>query len=154
MITEKPIDILDETFDVIAHGCNCFHTMGAGVAKTLKAKYPKVFEVDCNSSTLGSEAKLGTYTVAEVEEGKFIYNLYTQFRYGREKRHLNYEALVNSLELMNISIGVKFGGKPVKLVLPKIGCGLAGGNWNIVLKIIEETIDPKHDIVIALGKAQ
>ena len=152
MITQKSIDILDESFDVIAHGCNCFHTMGAGVAKTLRAKYPKIFEVDGNDSVFGLEAKLGTYTVAEVEENKFIYNLYTQFRYGREKRHLNYEALVSSLDSMNTSIGDKLGGKPIKLVLPKIGCGLAGGNWNIVSKIIEETIDPKHDIVIALGK--
>jgi hypothetical protein len=26
-------------FDVIVHGCNCYHTMGAGIAKQIKKNY-------------------------------------------------------------------------------------------------------------------
>lgn len=31
---------------VILHGCNCFCTMGAGIAKYLKQNYPLVYTVD------------------------------------------------------------------------------------------------------------
>lgn len=28
-------------FDVIVHGCNCFHAMGAGIAKTIATAFPE-----------------------------------------------------------------------------------------------------------------
>ena len=32
--------------NIIAHGCNCFHTMGSGVAGQLARAYPKILEID------------------------------------------------------------------------------------------------------------
>ena len=34
-------------FDVIVHGCNCQNTMGSGIAKEMRARYPGVYQADC-----------------------------------------------------------------------------------------------------------
>ena len=36
-------------FDVIIHGCNCFCTMGAGIAKTIKDIFPEAYKADLNT---------------------------------------------------------------------------------------------------------
>lgn len=50
---------------------------------------------------------------------------------------------------------MKYGKLPVdlgylfnELAIPKIGCGLAGGNWNIVEKIINEVTGDKLDVYV------
>jgi len=45
-------------FDLIAHGCNCFCTMGAGIAKAVKEVFPAAFEAD-EATQRGDRAKLG-----------------------------------------------------------------------------------------------
>jgi O-acetyl-ADP-ribose deacetylase (regulator of RNase III) len=37
------------TFDVIIHGCNCYCTMGAGIAKSIKKIFPAAYRADANS---------------------------------------------------------------------------------------------------------
>jgi O-acetyl-ADP-ribose deacetylase (regulator of RNase III) len=53
-------------FDVIVHGCNCFCTMGSGIAKAVKSCFPIAFQVDLKTQK-GEKAKLGTYSSATVE---------------------------------------------------------------------------------------
>ena len=78
----------------------------------------------------------------------FVVNSYTQYSYGRNhsdgvKNPLDYEALQLCLRKIN----KVFKGK--KIGLPKIGCGLAGGNWSIVKKLIKaELADCDVTIVI------
>lgn len=52
-ITYVKGDILDvakeHQVDIIAHGCNCFHTMGAGVAARLAKAYPAIVASDKES---------------------------------------------------------------------------------------------------------
>ena len=35
-------------FDVIVHGCNCFCTMGGGIAAAIANNFPHAYEEDCN----------------------------------------------------------------------------------------------------------
>jgi len=147
-------------FDVIAHGCNCFCTMGAGIAP----KMAKAFECDKNElehkSFKGDINKLGqidfnvkTLTGGTDEFNFFefdltIVNCYSQYNYGLnhadgKSKPLDYEAL----QLCFRKINQKFVGK--KIGLPKIGCGLAGGNWAIVRKLIKaELADCDVTVVI------
>ena len=37
-------------FDVIVHGCNCFCTMGAGIALQIKHHFPEAYYADCDYS--------------------------------------------------------------------------------------------------------
>ncbi len=125
-------------FDVIAHGANCFCTFGAGIAKSIKSAFPEAYEADLNTKK-GDYSKLGSLSLAKVERGEkkfLVANLYTQFYYGTPKhpkdtKEIRYKAIENSLKELkrqfpyDSSIG-----------LPKIGAGLAGGDWEIIRKII------------------
>ena len=123
-------------FDVIVHGCNCQNIMGAGIAKSLADVYPKLLITDATFTIpVGDIHRLGNYSKLIVGEDiktrQYIINAYTQFNPGKD---LDY----NALELVLKKINFQF--KPERIGLPLIGCGLAGGNWNVVKKIIERQL--------------
>lgn len=136
-------DLLEAEVDAIAHCCNCYCTMGTGIAPQIKNKWPVVYAADC-ATEKGDFKKLGTFTKAIVENGELtVYNLYGQFGYGKRKqglRDLKYDAIFEALDKMADDV-VACGGKTVGL--PLIGCGLAGGKWSIVEAMIEETLVAK-----------
>lgn len=144
-------------FDVITHGCNCFCTMGAGIAPQMaKAFGCDKFPLE-NPNHRGNINKLGTidYQIQEIYIKKPIFgelvtdfgghdlivvNSYTQYRYGRnhadgDKTPVDYDAI----RLCMRKINHIFKGKTIGL--PMIGAGLAGGDWNIIEKIIEEELN-------------
>ncbi|QAY00136.1 hypothetical protein EcWhh1_206 [Escherichia phage EcWhh-1] len=114
----------------VAHGCNCFHTMGSGVAGQLAKAYPPILAID-KTTYLGHLEKLGTFTQATGNKGQICYNLYTQYEPGP---NLDYGALVNCMiELNRTAKGLLF--KP-RIYIPRIGCGIAGGDWDKVYQLI------------------
>lgn len=143
MLTYKTGNLLEATEDAIAHCCNCYNTMGSGIAPKIKARWPDVYAADC-ATKRGDWRKLGTFTKAVVKEGALtVYNLYGQFGYSKRDqgiRDLDYNALYDALDRMGDDV-VANGGTSVGL--PLIGCGLAGGNWKVVEVMIEETLVAK-----------
>ena len=132
-----------EKFDLIAHCCNCYCTMGSGVAPLIKAKFPEAYEVDCATKS-GDITKLGTISHT-VKSPVIVVNIYGQYGYwGRKvgKMDLNYDALRSGFKL----IKEKFTGK--RIGLPKLGAGLAGGDWSIIEKIIEEELKDEDVTVV------
>ena len=151
-------------FDVIVHGCNCQSTMGAGIAPQMA----KAFGVDkFDMEIIGpSIEKLGnidyqTFVLGEraiwsLEDAKnnrnepelTVVNAYTQFRYGMNHKDgvripFDYEAFTICMRKLNMV----FKGKHIGM--PKIGSGLAGGNWERIKEIIHNNItDCKVTVVI------
>lgn len=137
-------------FDVIAHGCNCFCAMGAGLApqmaKAFSCDDPAKYPSEC-SSRRGDMNKLGniehySWYVFD-DEGKRsrleVVNAYTQYKYGRnhedgDQNPFNYSAL----ELCMKKINYRFKGKHIGL--PMIGAGLAGGDWEKIKQIIKDEL--------------
>jgi O-acetyl-ADP-ribose deacetylase (regulator of RNase III) len=80
-----------------------------------------------------------------------VVNSYTQYSYGKNhtdgvSKPLDYEALTLCMRKINH----KFKGKHIGL--PQIGCGLAGGDWQVVKKIIQKELkDCKVTVVIYSG---
>lgn len=134
----------DGEFDVIVHGCNCFCTMGAGIAKFIKQKFPAAYKADLKTEK-GAKSKLGSISQAEVDlpNGKLIVvNAYTQHNWRGTGKKVDYEAVRSSFE----EIKEKFSG--LRIGYPAIGAGLAGGDWNIISSIIDEVlIDENHTFV-------
>ena len=132
-------------FDVIVHGCNCFCTMGAGIAKAIKDQFPEAYAADL-ATNRGDRTKLGDYSYATVTQDGHeitVINGYTQFHYHGENVLVDYEAVRQLFK----KIKTHFGGK--KIGYPRIGAGLAGGNWEIIAAIIEEELqDENHQLVI------
>ena len=142
-------DLIKSDCDVIIHGCNCFNCMGSGIAKTIKETYPDAYKMDC-STLYGDKNKLGTFTHVEVQNAYFpdktvyVVNAYTQYTYGRKdgEVYANYDAIKNVM----IQIRNFFSDTPItelKIGLPRIGAGLARGDWNIISKIIEDVFGTK-----------
>jgi O-acetyl-ADP-ribose deacetylase (regulator of RNase III) len=122
-------------FDVIGHGCNCIHNMGAGIAKTLAQRFPQVFEADLLTPK-DDPAKLGTYSKAQVVELDLtILNIYSQHLYRGPLPLANYPAIERAAR----SIAAEFPGK--RLGLPLIGAGLAGGDWLIIKEILGSELE-------------
>lgn len=126
------IDLAEQgRYDVIVHGCNCQNVMGAGIAKEIKRRYRMAWEVDC-SAFRNRLNDLGMISVVGV--GKFhIVNAYTQQTIGTGLQ-TNYAAIRKCFK----KIKELFSGK--RIGFPLIGCGLGGGEWHIVERIIEEEL--------------
>lgn len=124
-------------FDAICQGNNCFCLMGAGLAVQIAYHFPMASIAD-NLTKHGDLSKMGTYTKAKVKNG-YIINAYTQYYPGA---YFEYLALINVLKKINKD----FKGKHIGF--PEIGCGIGGGDWSIVRKLIDEnTPDIKVTIV-------
>lgn len=130
---------LDGEFDVIVHGCNCFCTMGAGIAKTIKDTWSSVYAAD-RRTVYGDRMKLGRTTYADVEDGKLrVINAYTQYKFGTTNGVLPVD--YDAIESVFTALGNAFRGASVRIGYPAIGCGLAGGDWVVVSRIIEKALD-------------
>lgn len=70
----------DGHFDVIVHGCNCMHTMSAGIAKEIKRRIPQAYEADLKTEK-ADHRKLGTLSACK-DDGFLVINAYTQYSYG------------------------------------------------------------------------
>lgn len=122
--------------DVIVHGCNCFNNMGAGIAKQIAKVFPLAAEID-SLTPHGSDVKLGTITSAYIDEYDLtVINAYTQFAYGGGKVNADYDAI--KLCFDTIAAVLKITGETI--AYPKIGAGLAGGDWNKINAIINESL--------------
>lgn len=118
---------------VVVHGCNCFHTMGAGVARKLSKAFPMVLNAD-RKTKYGDQFKLGTYSATKIPNRSIIVNAYTQYKYGNGIK-VDY----NSIREVFKSIKRDFGDSPI--YYPKIGSGLGGGDWSIIKDIIDEELE-------------
>lgn len=143
-------------FDVIVQGNNCFNTQGAGLApQMVKAFGTDKFPMELKGK--GDVNKLGQidYKVFYLEDEKWVeypdeggkwvereltvVNAYTQYKYGRnhadgDKTPIDYDALT----LVMKKINHKFKGKHIGL--PRIGAGLAGGDWFTIYNIIKSQL--------------
>jgi O-acetyl-ADP-ribose deacetylase (regulator of RNase III) len=128
---------LEGQFDVIVHGCNCQCQMGKGIALSIKRLFPEAYAADC-ATVRGDPAKLGTISVAQVRRNGiafYIVNGYTQVRWRGNGVKADYDAIRS---VMNV-VKTEFSGK--RIAYPKIGAGLAGGEWATIRSIIEQALD-------------
>ena len=133
-------------FDVLVHGCNCFNSMGAGVARQIKNTFPAAWHAD-QETQKGDRDKLGTYTQASVklEKGRelIVVNAYTQYHYSGGGKLVDYDALGRVFE----AIARDFPGKHI--AYPAIGAGLAGGDWDKISVLIDNAL-AKHEHTLVL----
>ena len=119
----------DNEFDIILHGCNCFNTMGGGIAYQIQAQFPDAKLAD-DETVRGDAGKLGTYTIG-MHGRLVILNAYTQYTMSKEGEdvfeYVAFERVLNK-------IAHRFG--TFRIGLPLIGMGLAGGDAERIIPII------------------
>lgn len=136
-------DLFQAPEGLLAHGCNCSGGFGSGVAAGMAHNHRKARDAYLEQHNTSGGWILGA--VQFVRSGnKWIANCATQQGYlPRGICHANYDAIKLSMTLVK-QFAQKNG---LTIAIPKIGAGLAGGDWNIIEKILEEVFSD-YDITI------
>ena len=153
-------DLLQSNLPLIAHQTNCLGVMGAGIAKSIKNKWNLVYTQYANFCKLFKYSKelLGKCQVCITGDKpiNLVANLFGEYSYTEsispyENRHTDYYALEIALLALKadcIAYGIKEIGIPYKL-----GCGLAGGNWdNVVYPILQKLFENNPEITLYIYK--
>lgn len=141
MIIYKQGDLMSVNEGIIVHGCNARGSMGSGVALAVRYKYAEAFKL-YRKQYLAQGLNLGE-VVWCWQDDVFIANAITQETYGRDSsvRYVNYVAIATCFkeifkEALTHNLVVNF---------PKIGAGLANGDWSIIEQLINDA-DPSNEI--------
>ncbi|MDX8523124.1 macro domain-containing protein [Mesorhizobium sp. MSK_1335] len=135
---------LEGEFDAIVHGCNCQCQMGKGIALAIKQKFPEAYAADL-ATAKGDSSKLGTISVAEIrrEDRAFhVVNGYTQFHWRGPGVKADYEAIRKVMK------AVRTGFSGQRIGYPRIGAGLAGGDWSVIASIIDQELAGENHALV------
>lgn len=146
-------DIFDSDVSIIIHQCNCFWNMEDGFAKQLKEKFPEAQIAD-RKTKFGDRNKLGSYSKVcfPSKNLKYIFNLYSQYRYGTNEQQTDYDALqygLNDIFYWCLLNNFKRVGMPYL-----IGCESGEGNQSVVLQILKKLEMQNKGIQIQLYKKE
>lgn len=145
MITEIKGDAVkalkDGDISILIHQVNCQGVMGSGIAGQIRKEFPEHYTdylEYVESNTILSKTQkllLGTFLPTYVGDYKTVYGLFSQDNYGSDKKlYTNYAAFTLGLD----AILRNYQSSTVKIGIPAfIGCGLGGGDWDIIKPIIE-----------------
>ena len=117
---------------VICHQVNCLRVMGGGLALQVKQTWPQVYTAYIEKD----DWRLGDCQLVEISDGdtQFVANLAGQARPGHGLQ-TDYDALCNAFRQARDFARAN----NLELYIPHMmGCGLAGGDWNIVIHMLED----------------
>lgn len=89
---------------------------------------------------------LGQIQLVRVSSDIVVANLFGQDGVGRDPKPIRYEALRKGCEAL--SRIAKAHPQEVVFCAPRLGCGLAGGDWETVEQILEQTLATDFRIII------
>ena len=118
--------------------------MGGGIAKSMREQFPEAYHADL-ATKCGSKEKLGTFSFADIQRNNhqfIVVNAYTQFHWSGTGLLADYDAIRQVFS----EIKSEYAGS--RIAYPKIGAGLAHGDWLIIASIIDEQLhDEDHTLV-------
>jgi len=129
---------------IIAHICNDIGAWGAGFVLAISKKWSKP-EIkyrqwhDCKLP--GVNMELGAVQLLKVEEDIWVANMIGQHGIRKSKGipPIRYDAVRECLQ----KVAERAQTLEASVHMPRIGAGLAGGDWAIIEKIIEEELVQK-----------
>ena len=153
-------NLLDTPIKLIAHQVNCQGVMGGGVAKQIKEKYPEIYQnykigLENYIKEIGHRPLGLSFNLTTNDHTHTILNICGQDFYGRDKQYTDYEAFFNGF-VDSITdyrdINQFCDNVQIPIAIPyNIGCGLAGGDWNIVETLLKE-IEVKYNVIFIAYK--
>lgn len=136
-------------FDVIAHGCNCMHVMGGGLAAQIRRHFPEAYAADL-ATPRGNPAKLGTCSMATVTTAAGnldVVNAYTQLDFGAGRVQVDYAAVRSCMAWISSA----YRGR--RIGLPQLGAGLGGGDWRRIEAIIRDELGQEDLLIVQFAGA-
>lgn len=129
----------------IAQGCNAQGIMGAGIALQIRERFPAAYE------EYRELCRRGTYLLGDVHhwrgerDGQIydVFNCCTQVKLGRDARLVAIETALCRTLTMAQELRIE------EIGIPKIGCGIGGLSWPIVLAVLQRiTLDSPVDLFV------
>lgn len=134
MIETRIGDILKSGEGILCHQVNCFGFTG-GPADAVFRKYPTA-EAEYHKVLKKEKPRglLGTAQFVDDESGRVIANAFGQFYPGQDYRPESLKSALHEVALFarkeGLSVAVPY----------KISCGICGGDWDEVQKILAKTM--------------
>ena len=127
---------------IIVHVCNDIGKWGAGFVLALSNKWS---EPEAQYKSIKPERrKLGMIQYVNVESDTIVVNMIGQHTCSPNLfgvPPVRYEAIGVCLrKVAEFAGAIADGGREVSIHMPEIGCGLAGGKWSIMEKVIENAV--------------
>lgn len=128
----------------IVHICNNAGGWGAGFVLALSARFPEPEKAYREWAARKTHPRSGPFALGSVQfvsvdatPRLWVANMIAQDGYGGSKGiPLRYDALETCLTKVGSDVRVTGGD----IHMPRIGCGLAGGKWEMVEPIIQRTL--------------
>lgn len=139
-------NIFDSEAPVIGHGVNLQGAMDSGIAAQVKELYPSVYEsykqvCEFDSLAAGTSLVLQV-TEEESDTPRWIANIASQVQPGANADlKLLEDGLYDTIEQMR-DMGL------FHLALPRIGAGIGGLDWDLVLDAIESEAEVNPDFTV------
>lgn len=132
---------------IIAHICNDIGLWGAGFVLALSRRWksPEIEYKKWNRGYLKIPFQLGEVIFVQVENGLWVANIIGQhgIRPKNGVAPIRYGAVKSGLK----KIAEFARAKTATIHMPRIGCGLAGGKWQEVEKIIIAALGNERVVV-------
>ncbi len=134
---------------IICHQVNCKGVMGSGLALHIRKHFPDLYieyKIKCENNK-SSKVMLGEvlyYPVKHQECYFTIANIFGQDDFGRKGRYTDYNALEKAFKAIRHCAQPTKTHKATTIRIPRnMGCGLGGGEWKTVFKIIDKELVQK-----------
>jgi O-acetyl-ADP-ribose deacetylase (regulator of RNase III) len=125
---------------VIAHVCNDLGGWGKGFVLAISRRWPEPERDfrDWHRHRAGNDFGLGATRLVQVTWDTWVANMVGQrgIRRGSGGPPIRYDALERCLA----TLADQVEGLGASVHMPRIGCGLAGGNWDRVEPLISRTM--------------
>jgi O-acetyl-ADP-ribose deacetylase (regulator of RNase III) len=123
---------------IIAHICNDIGAWGKGFVLAISKRWSEPEKEYKKWYKDGENFKLGEVQFIQVTEDIYIANMIGQrdIRRSKSAPPIRYEAVDVCLK----KISEKAIGLGATIHMPRIGCGLAGGKWEEIEKLIDKNI--------------
>lgn len=124
---------------IIVHVCNDIGKWGRGFVMALSRKWQAPRDEYRRWFKSKEEFELGEVQFVQVEDAIWIANLIGQQNLTEDnfgKPPIRYEAVENGLN----EVALKAKELNASVHMPRIGCGLAGGEWKLIKEIIMKTL--------------
>lgn len=135
----------DDRLDVICHGANTCHTMGAGFAKIIRNRIPEMYLIDRARPQIAGSFSF--VMIGDISDHFRGYNLYTQVLPGPEAKleyiQKSFSNMLNDLESSYRPSNKRH--EPVYIGFPAIGCGIGGLEVADVSEVILDTVSRFND---------
>jgi O-acetyl-ADP-ribose deacetylase (regulator of RNase III) len=132
---------------LIVHVCNDIGAWGAGFVLALSKRWKEPEKSYKDWFKSGSDFELGKVQFVQVEESIVVANVIGQTGIRRRKTDpspVSYSAIESGL----IEVADFTKSNLASVHMPRIGCGLAGGDWTKVEEIIDRVLIAQNIHVI------